>query len=62
MQDPTEYNKQYFMASATYWYLEHHTTTGWGYNEDDIIDAMDDVGVPDKYQKEVLTMVEEFDL
>ena len=59
MQDPTKYNKKYFMACATYYFMEH--TFSHRYDDDDIVGAMEEIGVPDKYHEAVLKLVEEED-
>ena len=56
MQDPTNYNKTYFMASAVFWYLTATFTDG--YNDEDVELAMEDVGIPDKYLKKVRRLIE----
>ncbi len=60
MQDPTKYNKKYFMACATYWCITA-TFTDERYYISDIYSVMEDIGVPDKYQKKVAKLVEEMD-
>jgi len=54
--NPQKYDKIYFMATALYWYLEYHTLTGAGYDDNDIRKAMDEIGVPDENQKAVLEL------
>ena len=58
MEGPTKYNKKYFMACAVFWYLEACYDR---YGDDEMNEALDEIGIPDKYRNKIREMVEEED-